>query len=104
MAVAKMIWTAVIGASLLAFAFKYIGQSIPQSLLSHPRVAKIADLIPTALLAGLVAVQTFATKTTLVVDQRIAGVLVAALALYFRANFLVMLIVATATSALLHQI
>ena len=104
MAVAKMIWTAVIGASLLAFAFKYIGQSIPESLLAHPRVSRIADLIPTALLAGLVAVQTFATKTTLIVDQRIAGVLVAAVALYLRANFLVMLIAATATSALLHQI
>lgn len=99
-----MIWSAVLGASALAFAFKYIGQSIPQSLLSHPRIAKIADLIPTALLAGLVAVQTFATKTELVIDQRVAGVVVAAIALYLRANFLVMLIAATATSALLHQL
>lgn len=99
-----MIWSAVLGASALAFAFKYIGQSIPQSLLSHPRIAKIADLIPTALLAGLVAVQTFANKTELVIDQRVAGVVVAAIALYLRANFLVMLIAATATSALLHQL
>ncbi len=97
-------WSAVIGASVLAFAFKYIGQSIPQSVLTNPRVAKIADLIPTALLAGLVAVQTFASKTELVVDQRIAGVAVAAVALYLRANFLVMLIAATLTSALLHQL
>lgn len=99
-----MIWSAVLGASALAFAFKYIGQSIPQSLLSHPRIAKIADLIPTALLAGLVAVQTFANKTELVIDQRVAGVIVAAIALYLRANFLIMLIAATATSALLHQL
>lgn len=99
-----MIWSAVLGASALAFAFKYIGQSIPQSLLSHPRIAKIADLIPTALLAGLVAVQTFANKTELVIDQRVAGVVVAAIALYLRANFIVMLIAATATSALLHQL
>lgn len=97
-------WTAVIGASILAFAFKYIGQSIPQSLLAHPRVAKIADLIPTALLAGLVAVQTFADRTELVIDQRLAGLAVAAIALYIRANFLVMLIAATLTSALLHQL
>ena len=97
-------WTAVIGASILAFAFKYIGQSIPQSLLAHPRVAKIADLIPTALLAGLVAVQTFADKTELVIDQRLAGLAVAAIALYLRANFLLMLIAATLTSALLHQL
>ena len=99
-----MMWTAVIGASIVAFAFKYIGQSIPQSLLSHPRVAKIADLIPTALLAGLVAVQTFANKSELVIDQRLAGLAVAAIALYLRANFLVMLIAATVTSAILHQI
>ncbi len=97
-------WSAVIGASALAFAFKYIGQSIPQSVLTNPRIAKIADLIPTALLAGLVAVQTFASKTELVVDQRIAGVVVAAVALYLRANFLVMMIAATLTSALLHQL
>ncbi|MFM7499858.1 MAG: AzlD domain-containing protein [Actinomycetota bacterium] len=97
-------WSAVIGASALAFAFKYIGQSIPQSVLTNPRIAKIADLIPTALLAGLVAVQTFASKTELVVDQRIAGVAVAAVALYLRANFLVMLLAATLTSALLHQL
>lgn len=97
-------WGAVIGASVLAFAFKYIGQSIPQSALANPRVARISDLIPTALLAGLVAVQTFAEKTTLVVDQRLAGLVVAALALSLRANFLVMLIAATATSALLHNL
>lgn len=99
-----MIWSAVLGASALAFAFKFIGQSIPQKMISHPRIAKIADLIPTALLAGLVSVQTFATKTELVIDQRIAGVLVAALALYLRANFLVMLVAATLTSALLHNL
>lgn len=97
-------WTAVIGASILAFAFKYIGQSIPQSVLANPRIAKIADLIPTALLAGLVGVQTFAKKTELVIDQRLAGLVVAAIALYLRANFLVMLIAATLTSALLHQL
>ena len=38
-------WTAVIGASVLAFAFKYIGQSIPESVLANPRIARIADLI-----------------------------------------------------------
>ena len=97
-------WSAVIGASVLAFAFKFIGQSIPQTLLANPRISKIADLIPTALLAGLVAVQTFANKSELVVDQRLAGLAVAAIALYLRANFLVMLIAATLTSALLHQL
>ena len=99
-----MIWGAVIGASILAFSFKFIGQSIPQSLLSNPRISRIADLIPTALLAGLVAVQTFANKTELVIDQRLAGLAVAVVALYLRANFLVMLIAATLTSALLHQL
>ncbi|MFZ9926677.1 MAG: AzlD domain-containing protein [Candidatus Nanopelagicaceae bacterium] len=104
MAGTLMMWGAVIGASVLAFAFKYIGQSIPQSLLTNPRVARIADLIPTALLAGLIAVQTFAEKTMLVVDQRLAGLAVAAIALSLRANFLVMLIAATGTSALLHRL
>lgn len=99
-----MIWGAVLGASALAFAFKYLGQSIPQTLLTHPRISRIADLIPTVLLAGLVAVQTFANKTELVIDQRLAGLAVAAVALYLRANFLVMLVVATLTSALIHHL
>ena len=51
--------------------------------------ARVSDLLPVALLAALAAVQTFATGDTLVLDARVAGVAVAAVALLLRAPFLV---------------
>jgi len=52
----------------------------------------------------LVGVQTFADKKELVVDQRLAGVGVALLALKFKAPFPVVVISAAITSAVVYQI
>ena len=51
-------WIATIGTSLIAFALKYTGHSIPQRWLEHPRIQRVNSLIPIALLSALVAVQT----------------------------------------------
>ena len=96
-------WIAVIGASALAFALKYIGSSIPESWLSHPRIQRINNLIPVALLSALVAVQTLTDKTKFVLDQRAAGVAVAVAALIAKAPFPVVVIGAALTSALIYN-
>ena len=96
-------WIAVIGASALAFALKYIGSSIPESWLSHPRIQRINNLIPVALLSALVAVQTLTDKTKFVLDQRSAGVAVAIAALIAKAPFPVVVIGAALTSALIYN-
>jgi uncharacterized membrane protein len=96
-------WIAVIGASALAFALKYIGSSIPESWLSHPRIQRINNLIPVALLSALVAVQTLTDKTKFVLDQRSAGVAVAIAALIAKAPFPVVVIGAALTSALIYK-
>lgn len=96
-------WIAVIGASALAFALKYIGSSIPESWLSHPRIQRINNLIPVALLSALVAVQTLTDKTKFVLDQRAAGVAVAIAALIAKAPFPVVVIGAALTSALIYN-
>ena len=96
-------WIAVIGASALAFALKYIGSSIPASWLSHPRIQRINNLIPVALLSALVAVQTLTDKTKFVLDQRAAGVAVAIAALIAKAPFPVVVIGAALTSALIYN-
>jgi hypothetical protein len=57
--------------------------------------------MPVALLAALVAVQTFATGQSLVVDARVAGLAVAIVALLLRAPFLVVVVVAAVSAALL---
>jgi branched-subunit amino acid transport protein len=96
-------WIAVIGASALAFALKYIGSSIPQSWLAHPRIQRINTLVPIALLSALVAVQTFTDKSKFVLDQRAAGVAVAIAALIAKAPFPVVVVGAAITSALIYN-
>jgi len=56
-------------------------------------------LLPAALLAALVAVSTFADGRHLAVDARAAGVAAAALALWRRANFVVVVVVAAVVTA-----
>ena len=70
-------------------------------MLERPLVERIADLIPVALLAALVAVQVFAQGTHLTLDARATGLAVAVLALLLRAPFLVVVIAAALTAALL---
>lgn len=93
-------WIAVIGTSLIAFALKYFGHSVPEKYLSNPRALRINTLIPIALLSALVAVQTFSDKSKLVFDQRIAGMAVAVIALSLKAPFPVVVIGSAAASAL----
>ena len=71
----------------------------PQRLLEHPLASRVSALLPVALLAALVAVQTLSTGTRLVVDARLAGVAAAVVALLLRAPFLVVVAVAAATTA-----
>ncbi len=97
------IWIAVIGASVTAFLNKYIGHSVPEKWLDQPKVKQINTLVPIVLLSALVGVQTFANKKELVVDQRLAGVGVALLALKFKAPFPVVVISAAIASAAVYK-
>jgi branched-subunit amino acid transport protein len=63
-------------------------------------VARLADLLPAALLAALVAVSTFTQNGTLAVDARLAGMVAAALALLLRAPFVVVVLVAIVVTGL----
>jgi hypothetical protein len=97
----EITWIAVLGTSVIAFALKYFGHSVPKKYLSHPRILKINSLVPIALLSALVGVQTFTNKSALVIDQRMAGVGVAVIALILKAPFPLVVISAAATSAAL---
>jgi branched-subunit amino acid transport protein len=99
-----MMWTAILGAGVGCYLLKLAGVSLPARVLEHPLVERIADLIPVALLAALVAVQVFATGTRLTVDARAAGLAVAAGLLVLRAPFLVVVCAAAATAALLRLV
>ncbi|MBA3232771.1 MAG: AzlD domain-containing protein [Propionibacteriales bacterium] len=94
-------WTAVIVTAIGCYALKLAGLSLPDNVLDRPLVSRIADLIPVALLGALVVVQAFSIGQELTVDARLAGVGAGVLALLARAPFLVVVLVAAATTALL---
>ncbi len=96
-----MIWASLLVASVACYAIKLAGLSLPQRFLEGPRVQRIIPLLPVALLAALVATQTFATGRHLVLDVRVASLAVAGIAVLLRAPFLVVVAIGAATAALL---
>ena len=96
-----MIWTAVLACGIGCYLLKLAGLSVPASVLERPVVRRVADLMPVALLAALVAVQVVADGTRLVLDARLAGLGAAVVLLLLRAPFLVVVVGAAATAALL---
>jgi branched-subunit amino acid transport protein len=99
-----VIWASVIAASLGCYLLKLAGMSLPESLLDRPDVQRVAALLPVALLAALVVVGTFEADGALVVDARLAGVGAAVVALMLRAPFLVVIVVAAATTAIVRAV
>jgi branched-subunit amino acid transport protein len=94
-------WPAIIATAGGCYLLKLAGLSVPEHLLDQPFVRRLADLIPVALLGALVAVQALSTGQRLYPDARLAGVAVAVVALLARSPFLVVVVVAASTTALL---
>ena len=93
-------WTAVLLASAGCYLLKLAGLSLPERVLSHPTVERVADLIPVALLSALVGVQVMAEGTSLTVDARVLGLGFAVVALLLRMPFLVVVVGAAVVAAL----
>jgi branched-subunit amino acid transport protein len=96
-----VIWAGVLSASAACYTLKLAGLSLPQRWLQGARIQRTVPLIPVALLAALVATQTFSTGQHLVLDVRAASLAVAIIAVLLRAPFLVVVASAAATAALL---
>lgn len=94
-----MMWIAVLATAAGCYLLKLGGLSVPASLLEKPLVHRIADLMPVALLAALIAVQVFSDGNELTLDARVAGLGAAVVALLLRAPFIVVVLVAAATAA-----
>ncbi|TKJ34229.1 AzlD domain-containing protein [Blastococcus sp. CCUG 61487] len=98
------LWVAVVVASVGCYLLKLAGLSVPAAWVEQPWVARIVDFVPAALLAALVAVQGLTSDGAVVVDGRLAGLAVAALALALRAPFIVVLVLAGAAGAGVHAL
>ena len=86
------LWTAIALACAAAYATKWAGYAVPVRWLNNPRMARVAGAITVALLSALTVMNTFAVGTALVVDARLAALVVAALALWARLPFLLVVV------------
>ncbi len=100
------LWIALIATSVGCYLLKYAGLAAPRRLLDNPWLRRFAVAVPIALLAALIAVEALrGDGPALAWDTaRMAGVGAAVLALILRAPFLVVIIVAAATTAALRAL
>lgn len=97
-------WIAVLAASVIAFGIKLAGYTVPPVLLQQPRALRVTEVLPAALLASLVVLQTFSSGQHLVLDARAAALVVAAGALLLRAPFIVVVALGALTAAVLRML
>ncbi|MHA7145185.1 AzlD domain-containing protein [Arthrobacter sp. TmT3-37] len=94
------LWGWILLACAISIATKFVGFLVPAKLLDNPRMLRVAGSLTIGLLAALTAVNTFASGQVLVVDARIAALAAAALALWLRAPFLVVVAVGALAAGL----
>lgn len=92
-------WAAIVVTAIGCYLLKLAGLSVPPRVLEHRLVERVADLIPVALLAALVAVQVFAQGHRIVIDARALGLAAAVVLLLLRAPFLVVVFGAALVAA-----
>lgn len=93
-------WVWVLAACAIAYATKLAGYLVPDSVLDRPWVATVSAGMTVGLLTALVVVNTFVSGTTMVLDARLAALAAAAVALWLRAPYLVVVIVGALAAAL----
>jgi branched-subunit amino acid transport protein len=99
-----MMWAGILVACAACYALKLAGLSLPAGVLEDARVQRAVPLVPVALLAALVATQTFSAGHHVVLDVRAAALAVAVVAVLLRAPFLLVVASATVTAALLRLV
>jgi len=99
-----MTWSAVLGLGIAAYALKAVGPVVIGRRTIRPSLAQVLELFAIPLLAALVLVQTFDGGGRLVLDARAPALCVAALLVWRRAPFLVVVLSAAGTAALLRAV
>lgn len=100
-----MSWTLVLLLSAGSYLFKAVGLLALSGRDVPAPVLRFVGLLPPALLAALIVVQTIgADGGALRLDARIVGLLVAGVAVWRRAPFLVVVVSGMVTAALLRAV
>ena len=82
------------------FALKSAGPLVLGDRSLPTGVQRVVDLLPAALLAALAIVSTVGNGQSIEVDARLVGLVTAGLALWKRAPFVVVIVVASAATAI----
>jgi branched-subunit amino acid transport protein len=93
-------WAVVVIVGAATVAIKSVGPVLLGGRPLPPRVQSVVRLLAPAVLAALVATGVLATGQRLVLDARLLGLAVAAVALLLRAPLLVVVVVAAAATAI----
>lgn len=93
------LWGWILVACAVGFLTKLLGYLVPKKWLTNPRVARVAGTLTIGLLASLTIANTVASGQTLAVDARLGALVAAAVALWLKAPFLVVVIVGAAAAA-----
>jgi branched-subunit amino acid transport protein len=99
-----MSWAAIIVLAAAAYAMKALGPVVVGQRALRPGLTQVLELVAVPLLAALVLVQTLDAGGRLVLDARVPALAVAALLVWRRAPFLVVVLAAAATAALLRAV
>ena len=92
-------WIVVVVVGLITIGIKALGPMLLGGKPLAPRVTALVALLAPALLAAFVAVNTFADEGDLVIDERVPGVLAAAVAIKLKAPVLIVVRVAAVVTA-----
>jgi branched-subunit amino acid transport protein len=94
-------WIVVLAVGAVTMAFKAAGPVVLGRRALPPRVLSLVELLAPTMLAALVVTQAVGGDRAIVLDERLAGVAAAGVALALRAPLVVVMVVAAATAALL---
>lgn len=93
------LWILISVLSVVAYALKAVGFVVVGGRTMPQVIDRCLSLIPASLLAALVVKDTFTVANDLVVDARAAGLVVAALTVWRRAPFIIVVVAAMAATA-----
>ncbi|MGA4670574.1 AzlD domain-containing protein [Propionibacteriaceae bacterium Y1923] len=87
-------------ACLIAFATKFAGYLLPESVLENPTMVAVTSATTIGLLGALIATNAVTRGQALVLDSRLLAVVVALVALRLKAPFIVVVVLGAASVAI----
>ncbi|HEV7657495.1 MAG TPA: AzlD domain-containing protein [Mycobacteriales bacterium] len=99
-----MSWTVLLALCAVSYGLKAVGPVLAGGRELGPRTRRTLDLVSVPLLAALILTQTVGDGHRLVADARLPALAVAAVLVWRRAPFLVVVLAAAGTAAVLRAL